>query len=181
VNYTSSLWELLWLQNIQKWEKERTICVHVFSSEQALFLHKFQLSLCTHHIENSDWCAVVDPYAYSSYFYNKENHTYAQFLPDVSWDSITKIIPFPVLPDNGLDTTHLVFSRLDFLDEIITRETFSECIEPLVSHLRHPVAKCLGMEYRWGWPFVALLHNSLEATRYRFSTYRRLGGKRFRG
>jgi len=142
VNYTSSQWELLWLQNIQKWEKEMTICDHVFSSEQAQFLHKFQLSLCTHHIENSDWCAVVDPYAYSSYFYNKKNLTYAQFLPNVSWDSIAKIIPFPVLPDdNGLDTTPLVFSRLDFLDET-TGETFSEYIEPLVSHLRHPVAKC---------------------------------------
>jgi len=94
------------------------------------------------HIENSDWCAVVDPYAYSSYFYNKKNLTYAQFLPNVSWDSIAKIIPFPVLPDdNGLDTTPLVFSRLDFLDET-TGETFSEYIEPLVSHLRHPVAKC---------------------------------------
>lgn len=35
----------------------------------------------------------------------------------------------------------MVFSRFDFMDEV-TRERYSEYIEPLVSHLRHPLSAC---------------------------------------
>ena len=62
LNYTSSQWELMWLENIQVWEKNRTICENVLSSEQEPFLRKFQETICTHHIEDSSWCAVQDPY-----------------------------------------------------------------------------------------------------------------------
>eukprot|EP00590_Aulacoseira_subarctica_P011128 CAMPEP_0172430060 /NCGR_PEP_ID=MMETSP1064-20121228/52917_1 /TAXON_ID=202472 /ORGANISM="Aulacoseira subarctica , Strain CCAP 1002/5" /LENGTH=427 /DNA_ID=CAMNT_0013175851 /DNA_START=94 /DNA_END=1377 /DNA_ORIENTATION=+ len=145
LNYTSSQWELMWLENIQEWEKNRTICENVLSSEQEPFLHKFQETICTHHIEDSSWCAVQDPYEGTSYLYNKVKRTFAGpgSVPHLNWEHIKTIDPQPVVPqeDNGDGGIPKVFSRLDFIDDI-TGEVYSEYIEPLVSHLRHPVAGC---------------------------------------
>lgn len=140
LNYTSSVWEMMWLHNISQWEEEQSICQNLLSLEQAEFLHKFQVTLCTHHLEASPWCAVDDPYTETRYLYNKENRTYSPALPDLSWEVILKSPPQPVVPPEE-DNVPQVFSRFYFCDEN-TGDIYSEYIEPLVSHLRHPIAMC---------------------------------------
>mmetsp|Transcript_20149 Transcript_20149/g.28681 ORF Transcript_20149/g.28681 Transcript_20149/m.28681 type:complete len:350 (+) Transcript_20149:317-1366(+) len=160
LNYTSSQWESMWLQNISQWEKDRSICENLQSSEQAEYLHKFQTTLCTHHPLASAWCAVDDPYAYARYLYNTVDRTYATNLPDLSWEDIVSPShpPQPVVPPPEEDIIRQVFSRFYFLDET-TGEVYTEYIEPLVSHLRHPLALCPPLP-EWGIGRVLMLSRS---------------------
>ena len=72
-NYTFSVWGMMWLQRISQWQEEQSICEHILSPDQAEFLHNVQVTLCTHHLEASPWCAVDDPFTATRYLYNKES------------------------------------------------------------------------------------------------------------
>jgi hypothetical protein len=138
LNYTSSEWELLWLENIQDWESNQTICQNILSPDQRHYLLEFEKTICSHTIDNL-WCVVIDPPQGSSYMFNLDTGAYKTF--DAVLLNYFKPAR-PVVPkDGGIGEIPKVFSRMDFLDET-TGETFSEFIEPLVSHLRHPVAGC---------------------------------------
>lgn len=144
LNYKSSVWEALWLKNIAQWTKEQTICDHVFSADQAEFLHTFQMTLCTHlNLHGTPWCAIDDPFYPTRYFYNAQTRQYALSLPKniATWDYIETIPPTPVVPVEQNSKNPQVFSQFNYLDET-TGQIYSEYIEPLVSHLRHPVARC---------------------------------------
>jgi hypothetical protein len=73
LNYTFSVWGMMWLQRISQWQEEQSICEHILSPDQAEFLPKFQVTLCTHHLEASPWCAMDDPFTATRYLYNKES------------------------------------------------------------------------------------------------------------
>ncbi len=152
VKYTSSDWESLWLENIAEWESNQTVCQNVLSPQQREYLKEFQQAICSHIIEDL-WCAVIDPPQSSPYMYNLQTGVYQSF--DAAMLRHFKPAQ-PVVPlDNGEGQIPKVFSRMDFLDET-TGETFSEFIEPLVSHLRHPVAGCVSDEVPGDltWPLV---------------------------
>jgi hypothetical protein len=45
-NYTSLDWELLWLENIQDWESNQTICQNILSPDQRHYLLEFEKTIC---------------------------------------------------------------------------------------------------------------------------------------
>jgi hypothetical protein len=146
LNYKASAWEALWLTNIEQWSKEKTICDHIFSAEQADFLHTFQMTLCTHlNVEDTPWCAIDDPYNRTRYFYNTQTREYSISLPQgvSSWNFLETLPPRPIVPIEHDKENPQVFSQFNYVDET-TGRIYSEYIEPLVSHLRHPIAKCEG-------------------------------------
>jgi hypothetical protein len=141
VSYTSSEWELLWLNNVDTWEKEKKIC-EVLNTEQAHYIHDFLKMLCSSFVAApyDSWCVINDDFM--PLWYNAGN----QDSLEIAWDrpsSIPKEVlvtpPKPVTP--GPEHSRIA-SKFVFLDEE-SGEEFVEYIEPLVSHLRFPLSKCL--------------------------------------
>lgn len=144
VAYHSSTWELLWIKNVDKWANNEDIC-RVLIEEQADMLHDFLALMCTSRMPApyEDWCVQDDNY--SPMWYNIRNRSafdiYFWRPPFIPAD-VEIPPPIPVVPTASDE--HIV-SRFVFLDET-TGQTYVEYIEPLVSHLRHPLARCLPTE-----------------------------------
>jgi len=151
VSYTSSSWEKMWLDNIDEWQKNESICDVLLSPEHTKFMYDFLKSTCTNDFKApySNWC-MIDDEMHPLYF-NTENHDKIEYhweasaYPGLFWtgpedvslisdDQPTRVI------DPTPDMEH-VFSKFVFLDET-TGEEYTEYIEPLVSHLRFPLSKC---------------------------------------
>lgn len=155
VSYTSSLWEQLWLNNIQGWEKERLICKKLKSEAQFPFIRAFMKTTCTFQYEGTPWCTVDDGTGEKRRFwYNLETGKVAREAEDISdlppsgfknwiqvFESRKSVKPFAPEALESSNEVPMVFSRLDFVDDV-TGKPYSEYIEPLVSHLRHPLSAC---------------------------------------
>jgi hypothetical protein len=108
---------------------------------------------CTHHYKDTHWCSVDDGTGdRRRFWFNLDTGKVAREEPPEkppkgfsSWSQMLKsqnkvktFAPEELESGNGLP---MVFSRFDFMDEV-TGQTYSEYIEPLVSHLRHPLSAC---------------------------------------
>jgi hypothetical protein len=144
LKYTSSEWEQLWLDNIAIWEKEKQICQQIQS--QVEYLRSFMKVLCTNIYSNTNWCSVDDSVSRQIWWFNLDTAKILH-MPDEpppapfdSWKHVYKSrsAPRSIIPK---DKDERVFSRLEFINDY-TGERYSEYIEPLVSHLRHPLSFC---------------------------------------
>jgi len=154
LSYESSEWEKLWLEKVDHWATHTQIC-QVLRNNQQNYIHDFLNLTCTSRYEApfDHWCIIDDEY--HPLWYNTANRN--EF--ELSWTLPGAISPYaklmpaqPVLP-TAMDE-HVV-SKFTFLDEL-TGETYVEYIEPLVSHLRHPLAKCIDIppvarQFKYYW------------------------------
>jgi len=154
LSYESSEWEKLWLEKVDHWATHTQIC-QVLLVEQQNYIHDFLNLTCTSRYEApfDHWCIIDDEY--HPLWYDTANRN--KF--ELSWTLPGAISPYaklmpaqPVLP-TAMDE-HVV-SKFTFLDEL-TGETYVEYIEPLVSHLRHPLAKCIDIppvarQFKYYW------------------------------
>ena len=62
IRYESSPWEKLWLDNIDQWAKEKTICEQLNTPVQMSYMHDFLSLLCTAHYAApyNNWCIIDD-------------------------------------------------------------------------------------------------------------------------
>lgn len=120
--YHSSAWEQLWLDNIKQWQNY-SICEAL--SEQNEQLQMFMKDTCSAST-NTDWCLIDD--SVHRVWYNTKNGQVTSRKPA----SITTISQLEKMTPK--DET--IWSYFELSDG--TREY----IEPLVSHLRHPLAQC---------------------------------------
>jgi len=140
--YHSSEWEIMWLHNVDEWASQKKIC-QVLMEDQADYVHTFLRYTCTSFYAPpySDWCVIDD--GYRPLWYNSGNQK--EF--ELSWVNplpksavMAQSGPQPTRPDHRAYPK--VFSKFIFQD-IETLELSIEYIEPLVSHLRFPLARCV--------------------------------------
>lgn len=141
ISYQSSDWELMWLDNVEQWSQSDNLC-KVLLNEQASLVHDFLNMTCTSRMPepHSSWCIINDDF--HGLWYNSDDRS--DFY--LSWNrppSIPDTIPVP--PANmvrpGPEHAH-VASRFVFYDQV-NQQHYVEYIEPLVSNLRFPIAKCV--------------------------------------
>ena len=148
LGYTSSAWEEEWLNNLDAWQDERSICDHVLSTNEWPKMMKSLEATCNRFpVEEegkSPWCIMDDNYSHrhGGVYYNRETgqlaigQNAAPDLASVEFEAKTR----PLDPSAEYED---VLSKFTYRNEG-TNETYDEYIEPLVSHLRHPLAKCAG-------------------------------------
>ena len=141
VSYSSSEWELFWLDNVDKLENSKSIC-DVLINDQAHYIHDFLNLLCTSRLEapHDKWCVIDDDSV--PMWYNTQNIDNLEITFERPADIPMDVVippPKPVTP--GPEHSHIV-SKFVFYDEV-KNEHYVEYIEPLVSHLRFPLSKCI--------------------------------------
>ena len=137
VSYHSSKWEQLWLDNIEEWSEEKTICKAL--SQQKEYIHDYLNLLCTSRlpVPFNNWCVIDD--GLHPLWYNTANRKSLEVTFERPVPVIVPIPPpKPVVPT--AKDEHIV-SKFVFLDEA-TGETYTEYVEPLVAHLRFPLFQC---------------------------------------
>mmetsp|Transcript_29004 Transcript_29004/g.41011 ORF Transcript_29004/g.41011 Transcript_29004/m.41011 type:complete len:391 (+) Transcript_29004:55-1227(+) len=139
VSYTSSQWEQLWLNHVDQWANRRQIC-DVLIHDQKEFVHDFLNLTCTSRYAppHDAWCIIDDDYRPLFYNTRNRNNFELSWVPPFDSDAAVEQ-PSAVVP--GPEHEHVV-SKFVFLDEL-TGEEYVEYIEPLVSHLRFPLCKCV--------------------------------------
>jgi len=125
--YYSSAWEKQWLHNIQTWQNGG-ICKALAS--QTAQIRSFMNGTCTARTD-SPWCLIDD--SIQQLWYHTEAGSVQRRRPlGISRVSENAV---PVVADDA------IWSYFEWTDpETGTLER--EYIEPLVSHLRHPLAQC---------------------------------------
>ena len=75
VRYESSRWEQMWLDNVDRWATERTICAELNTPAQMEYMHDFLTLLCSARYEapHNHWCIIDD--AHRPLWYNTANRT----------------------------------------------------------------------------------------------------------
>jgi len=142
LSYTSSTWEFQWLANVGKWEEEQSICEILHLDMQSDYIHDFLTLTCSarYKAPHDNWCIIHDEF--QPLWYNTANRDTFELrwtppFPEETMELQGQLLP--VVP--GPEHEHIV-SKFVFLDET-TGEVYVEYIEPLVSHLRFPLAGCL--------------------------------------
>jgi hypothetical protein len=121
--YHSSKWEQLWLDNIKIWQNHQ-ICEALLKQKEQV--HAFMKDTCS-ATTNTDWCLIDD--SVHSVWYNTKNGQVVTRKPQ----SVTTISPMKKMtPKDDSLWSYFEFPNGE-----------REYIEPLVSHLRHPLARCL--------------------------------------
>jgi len=121
--YHSSEWEQLWLDNIEEWQNHQ-ICEAL--TEQKEQIHAFIKDTCS-ATTDTDWC-LIDDSVHQVWYNTKDGQTTLQ-----KPSSVTTISPLKEMTPKD----DSIWSYFELPDG--TREY----IEPLVSHLRHPLARCM--------------------------------------
>ena len=129
------------LDNAHNWVNATELC-RVLMVDQADMLHDFLALTCTSRMPApyQNWCVQNDTYV--PMWYNMWNRNSFELLfqrPSHIPDTIQIPPPKAVMPTRNDE--HIV-SRFIFLDES-TGKMYTEYIEPLVSHLRFPLAGCI--------------------------------------
>ena len=125
--YHSSEWEALWLENINSWQKHG-ICEAL--QQQQDEIASFMNSTCSARTD-SNWCLIDD--SVHQFWYNTvDARIQVQKPPGILYISPIQAI-FP--------TNRKIWSWFEINDTATGIITY-EYIEPLVAHLRHPLAKC---------------------------------------
>lgn len=136
--YHSSKWEIWWLENIERLEKERSICSTIISQESTR-----DFLFGTAHKVFGDWL-FFDDHTHGGIWFNVKNGKFSgstEGSPDVE-----TFCPEGV-PCKSLRSTPPITTR-DFNPDIFSwfetkhqnGEVVRDYIEPLVGHLRHPMA-----------------------------------------
>ena len=62
VRYESSRWEQMWIDNVDRWATEKTICAALNTPEQMKYMHDFLTLLCSARYEapHNHWCIIDD-------------------------------------------------------------------------------------------------------------------------
>ena len=120
--YHSSSWEQLWINNIETWQNGK-ICDAL--AQQQPQLKAFMNATCSARTDTA-WCLLKD--SVHKLWFNTKNGTLSKTKPPTIHhvDPVTKVHP--------MDAD--IFSRFEWPDGRV------EFIEPLVSHLRHPMMHC---------------------------------------
>ena len=140
VKYVSSPWEQQWIDNIHIYEKDETICEQLLGPDAAI-LHDFMKYSCTTTIHGSDWCGINDEV--EPIYYNTARLDKFDIRLGGKWlDNLDMSNPTPVIPSKKMNN---IYSYLLFRNDE-TGELVEDYIEPLVSHLRHPLAGCVGQK-----------------------------------
>ncbi len=124
-----------------EWVAKKDIC-RVLLEDQVDFVHDFLSLTCTSRMPSpyQNWCVQDD--SYRPMWYNTGNRTHFEIQferPAHIPEGILIPPPQPIMPTSRDEH---IFSRFIFLDET-TEKIHIEYIEPLVSHLRFPLAKCI--------------------------------------
>ena len=136
--YHSSEWEQLWVANIGKWQDERSICEAMLN--QTDYLGAFMTDLCS-AATDTPWC-LIDDSVNRFWFHTLDGRVHGSYIHDELHapsrpPEITRVYEIePVTPSDPR-----VWSRFEKTN-LETGETEVEYIEPLVGHLRHPLALC---------------------------------------
>ena len=125
--YKSSEWETIWLQNIKEWQK-KNICNAL--QEQNEYLQIFLNDTCSART-NTPWCLIDD--SVHSVWFHTINGKFSLSKPA----EITQVTTIKAIKPSN----HKVWSRFEYRN-MANGEVTYEYIEPLVSHLRHPLAEC---------------------------------------
>jgi len=126
-SYHSSDWEKLWLNNIHKWQYNG-ICEALLEQKEQIGI--FMNSTCSAHTD-TDWCLIDD--SVHQFWYNTIDSRIQLEKPlEIRYVSAIKAI----FPDNKK-----IWSWFE-VENKLTGQVKYEYIEPLVSHLRHPLARC---------------------------------------
>jgi hypothetical protein len=167
LSYVPSQWETIWIKGIREWENNSSICEQFQPTsndsdaddevllrqrqQQSAHLAKYMNVLCQERfaVPHEEWC----------YLHDGRHHVYYNTLSHKTtgtWEIYVDQTPIVLqdvdLPKRGSHHGESfaspqkgdedVFSKFVFLDET-TGEVYEEFIEPLVSHLRFPLAQCL--------------------------------------
>lgn len=129
VKYRSSPWEKLWLDNVRNWQDGK-ICDAL--KEQVREIDQFLWDSCTHAVDDRT-CAISDNVGHVMVFHRDTGK-----LEKAS----TKVLdPKKVRLTADRNFSDKVWSYFEHINPC-TGETRREYIEPLVSHLRHPLTGC---------------------------------------
>jgi len=151
VRYDPSEWEKLWLQNIDEWQNKREICEVMYTEPHMSHMHQFLNLTCTHRFGKpfQDWCLIDDSLV--ALWYNSANKTHYDLhweKPEILKQTNTRGVPLlrvlnkdPLVVYPQGDDVDRTFSKFIYKNEV-TGESYAEYIEPLVSHLRWPLAHC---------------------------------------
>jgi len=148
VSYTSSEWEKDWLEHVTEWTDAKAICDVMMNpaSKSFAYMHDFLNATCTSRYEfpYSNWCVIDDEYRPMYYNTANRNTFEIQWVPpqaNPKMDYGVRLegdgLPKPFTPE-----LEHIFSKFVFYDEV-EKQYYTEYIEPLVSHLRFPLAVCL--------------------------------------
>jgi hypothetical protein len=154
VSYKSSEWEQLWLDNLDEWIKpdqdtkklrDSNACRQLLI-KQANFSHDFLNLTCATRfpLPYHEWCRF-DGFLEPLYYRTSERSRFdisptpPEGLLEFESEQYPRIRPEPILPTERDE--HIV-SKFIFRDTE-TGEELVEYIEPLISHLRFPLAGCL--------------------------------------
>jgi hypothetical protein len=149
VSYTSSEWEQLWLDHVDEWQEKQQIC-QVLLNDQLDYVREFITSMCTSRYlpPYESWC-ILDDTIYPLWY--DTNSTEGFKRSKLRWKKsplpMDATIDGPARPVTPGPDHERVMSKFVFLDEVTGKE-YVEYIEPLVSHLRFPLAKCLKGTYK---------------------------------
>ena len=127
LTYHSSEWELMWLENIDAWQLGR-ICEAL--DEQQSQVRAFLKDTCS-ALTDTPWC-LIDDSVHQLWYHTLDGRVRASKPRTVKRVSEIR----PVSPSDARIWSWFERKNLD------TGEVTREFIEPLVSHLRHPLAEC---------------------------------------
>ena len=142
LNYTPSTWEQIWLDQIKSIEHDRSLMCQLIS-KQSKWVKDFTLSTCNYFSKESGWCKIED--TYETFWMNLTTFEiiYGKNRLPEGWRGVrwgNEQVYDYTNPD--------ILSRFYFQNET-TGEIIVDYIEPLVSHLRHPISCCEHM-YTYG-------------------------------
>ncbi len=152
--YHSSEWERMWVENVHAWTTEYAICSKM--AQQREYIQRFVEATCSaRSSHSSEWCLLDDSVQRIEW----NTRAFCTFYPlsllvghSCSPDQLDRTrmpteydTPQPVILES--ESLKDVFSWFDvqYEDGFVA----TEFIEPLVSHLRHPMM-CEGP---WNWLF----------------------------
>ena len=152
VSYTSSKWEQLWLDNVDSWARNQSICQVLMEEQQQVdYIHDFLNISCTARYgetpeyPGSKWCIIDD--GVRPLWYDTANRKEFMFIFRVPMHLKNQSIP-TALPVQPRPQDEHIVSKFVFLDET-TGSEYIEYIEPLVAALRHPLAHCEKFKIRF--------------------------------
>jgi len=134
--YHSSAWEQWWLDNIEKQEKSKTICESIISHE-----HTREFLNATASKRYEDWL-YFDDHTHDGIWFNIKSGKFSgsmegrppAFCPEgVPCD---KLLLEPPITKTEFDPAIFSWFETKYENGVVTRDY----IEPLVGHLRHPMA-----------------------------------------
>jgi hypothetical protein len=163
VRYEPSEWETQWIGQIDDIIQAQSFCRSLLGSDsQKEKLHDYLNAICGSRSEEPEmfkWCYLEDTNHYV--WYNTDNRDSFEFYINEMPEGLTQRPAFkqPFL-QRGDEKIDSVLSRLVYFDEF-TNEEYTEYIEPLVSHLRFPLAGCLP-----AYPLLAELTNFVLSPGY---------------